>query len=340
MAGADDRVTAHAGRFLADITLTTRGDDHLAAALFERALEAARRIGEPFVLSRTLLMAGWVPYRRKRMDEAEAMFREALTVARGGQRADPWAEVRSLVAIASVWSLHASEEDALAMGEEALAIAERSGQPFTTAIAHQGVGASLRRLLRLDEALEHAELAVRGLRELGARWELASALGERGVIHRLAGRPEDAEADLREAVVLCRDLKERSLVSWTIAELARTLVVRGDPAAARAALDDPLARSAEAGPGSATALLVAESAVAVAEGDREVGLAKALAAIEAEDGDRRLPNPYAAQVWWTGSLFGPAEAGGGDAVEEAREILERNGWRQALREPELVPLNG
>ena len=206
------------------------------------------------------------------------MFREALTVARGGQRADPWAEVRSLVAIASVWSLHASEEDALAMGEEALAIAERSGQPFTTAIAHQGVGASLRRLLRLDEALEHAELAVRGLRELGARWELASALGERGVIHRLAGRPEDAETDLREAVVLCRDLKERSLVSWTIAELARTLVARGDPAAARATLDDPLARSAEAEPGSATALLVAESAVAVAEGDREAGLAKALAA--------------------------------------------------------------
>ena len=34
------------------------------------------------MLSRTLLMAGWVPYRRKRMDEAEAMFREALTVAR------------------------------------------------------------------------------------------------------------------------------------------------------------------------------------------------------------------------------------------------------------------
>ena len=110
-------------------------------------------------------------------------------------------------------------------------------------------------------------------------------------------------------------------MSWTIAELARTLVARGDPAAARATLDDPLARSAEAEPGSATALLVAESAVAVAEGDREAGLAKALAAIEAEDGDRRLPNPYAAQVWWTGSLFGPAEAGGGDAVERGSRDL-------------------
>ncbi|HTG47905.1 MAG TPA: AAA family ATPase [Actinomycetota bacterium] len=337
MAGGDDRVTAHAARYLADITLSVRGDDHLAAALSERALEAARRLGEPFVLSRTLLMAGWVPYRRNRMQEAEAIFREALTVARGSDRPDPWAEVRALVAIASVWSLHASEEDALAMGREALEIAERSAQPFTTAIAHQAVAASLRRLLRLDEALEHAEPAVRGLRELGARWELASALGERGTIQRLSGRTEEAEADLREAVVLCRDLRERSLVSWTIAELARTLVARGDPAAARAILDDPLARTAEAEPGSATALLVAESAVALSEGDREAALAKAVAAIASEDGEPRLPNPYAAQVWWTGSLFGPGEAGGDAAVEDARGTLVRNGWHQSLREPELVP---
>ena len=46
----DDRVTAHASRFLADITLTLRGDDHLAWALFERSLEAARKLGDPYVL--------------------------------------------------------------------------------------------------------------------------------------------------------------------------------------------------------------------------------------------------------------------------------------------------
>ena len=89
MAGDVDRVTAHAARFLADITLTIRSDDHLAAALFERALDAARRLGDPYVLSRTLLMAGWVPYRRKRMDEAEAMFRESLTVARRRRASRP-----------------------------------------------------------------------------------------------------------------------------------------------------------------------------------------------------------------------------------------------------------
>jgi predicted ATPase len=57
LAGGDDVVTAHATRFLADITMTIRGDDHLASALFERSLEAARRLGEPRVLARTLLMA-------------------------------------------------------------------------------------------------------------------------------------------------------------------------------------------------------------------------------------------------------------------------------------------
>jgi class 3 adenylate cyclase/tetratricopeptide (TPR) repeat protein len=340
MSDEDDRVTAHAARYLGDITLTIRGDDHLAAALFERALAAARRLGDPYVLARTLLMAGWVPFRRNRMDEAEAMFREALTAARGDDRADPWAEVRSLVGIASIWSLRASEEDALAMEREALSIAEASGHPFTTAISHVAVSASLRRLLRLEDSLEHADAAVRTLRELGARWELASALGERGAIHRVAGRPEDAESDLREAFVLCRDLKERALVTWTAAELARTLAARGDAAAARAILNDPLARAAENEPGSAAALLAAESATSLVEGDRVGALATAKAALEAEARTPLLPNPNSAQVWWVGALFGAAEAGGDAALEDARDTLERNGWRQALREPELVGRRG
>ena len=84
---------------------------------------------------------------------------------------------------------------------------------------------------------------IRTFRELGARWELASALGDRGAIHRVAGRLEDAEVDdLREAFVLCRDLKERALVTWTAAELARVLSMQGDTAGARQVLGDPAAR--------------------------------------------------------------------------------------------------
>jgi class 3 adenylate cyclase/tetratricopeptide (TPR) repeat protein len=331
-----DRVCAHASRFLADITLTIRGEPRRASDLFERSLRAARRLGQPHVLARTLLMAGWAPFWRHDLPRAEAMFREALAVARSVEGGDPWGESRSLVGIANVLSPVTDEEEALRVGLEALAVGEDAGQPFTAAIAHETIAASMRRLLRLEEGLEHAEAAIRTFRELGARWELASALSDRGAIHRVAGRLEEAETDLREAFVLCRDLQERALVTWTAAELARILATRGDPSAARQVLHDPTARLADGEPGSSTALLNAECLVALVEGDERTALAKARAAIEAETGPPEVPNPLAAQVWWAGRLFGAEEAGGQRVMDEARAVLERHHWAQALREPDLA----
>jgi tetratricopeptide (TPR) repeat protein len=320
--------------------MTIRGDDHLAGALFERSIDAARRLGDPRVLARSLLMAGWVPFWQNRLREAEGMFREALEVARSGDGADGWAEVRALVGIANVTSFDADESDALEVGREALGVGEAADQPFSIAVAHQVVGSSLRRLLQLDEALEHADASVVGLRGLGARWELASALADRGTIHRLRGDLESAGADLREGLVLCRELNDRALVGPTAAELARTLIAGGDLSGARSVLDDPHARTAEEQSWAATALLTAEAAAALAEDDREGALAKSLAALERSSRAPVAENPRAAAAWWTGSLFGSAAAGGDEAVEDARKRLDRNGWRQALREPELVGSTG
>jgi class 3 adenylate cyclase/tetratricopeptide (TPR) repeat protein len=336
LAAGDERVTAHAARYLADITFTVRGDEHLATSLFERSLRSARALGDPFVLARTLLMAAWVPFWRNRLDEAESMFAEALAVVRANERGDPWAEVRALVGLASVASPQGPEEQARTIGEEALAIAERAGQPFSEGIAHQLLAASCRRSLRSADALAHADAAVRIFRELGARWELASSLGDRGAIHRVTGRLDAAELDLREAFVLCRDLKERSLVTWTASELARTLAAQGDAAGARGVLADPLARIAEGEPGGATALALAEAVSALAEGDRPGARTRSLEALAAEAVVPVVPNPHAAVVWWIGSLFGPEAAGGQKSVDEAQATLRRNEWRQALREPELV----
>lgn len=331
----DDRVIAHAARFLADISMTIRGDEHLATALFERSLEAARRLGDPYVLSRTLLMAGWVPFVRNRLPEAEAMFRESLEVARSGGRRDAWSESRALAGLAGVTSAQAGESDALALALEALAVAEEAGQAFTAASAHQAVAASLRRLWRLEDAESHADTAIRTLRELGARWELASALGERGAILRVGGRLQEAERDFREAFVLCRDLRERALVTWIAAELARTLAMAGDVAGGRQVLDDPLARAAEGEPASAAALLLAEAVVAYRGGDRVAAQARSREAM-ARESVGGAANPVAAAVWWTGSLFGPEAAGGTEHLGQAQETLARNGWEQALREPALL----
>ena len=332
----DDRVRSHASRFLADLALTLRGDEERAAELFKDSIAAARRRGDPFGLARSLLMAGWVPFWRNELEPAEKLFREALEVAGSSSRGDAWVQGRALVALANVTSARGDERQALSFAREAHVIGRESGQAFTRAVAAENVAASLRRLLELDEALEYADEAVIGLRELGARWELAGALGDRGSIHRVAGRLEQAEGDLREAFLLCRDLQERALVTWTAAELARTLAARGDPGGARSVLDDPIARTAEGEPGSASALLVAECVVALAESDLPTARAKAAAAVEAERGPRGGPNAFAANVWWAGSLFEAEIVGGDEVLEEARDRLARNGWRQALAEPDLV----
>ena len=342
---SSDRVAAHASRFLGDIILTIQADPVGASELFERSLQAARRLGEPHVLARTLLMAGWAPFWAQDLPAAEAMFREALGAARSAQRRDAWAESRALVGIANVISPGGDEREALRVGFEALSIGEEAGQAFTSAVAHETVAASLRRMMRLDEAAEHAEAAIRTFRELGARWELASALGDRGSVHRVAGRLEEAETDLREAFLLCRDLRERALVTWISAELARILAAQGDPSAARQVLTDPTARLADGDQGSSSSLLTAESVVALVEGDEDTAMAKARAAIDSGSGPGGQ-NVRAAQVWWAGRLFGPDGAGDagasdqgsadGDAMRQAHDLLERHHWNQALREPDLA----
>ena len=138
-----DRVCAHASRFLADITLTIRGDDAAAAAAVRagaRGRPAPRR--SRTTLARTLLMAGWVPFWRNDLERAESMFREALEVARSREptrrlgrvaRAGGPRERRSRRRATrtrrsrSAWRRSRS-------GEEA-------GQAFTAAVAHETVAA-------------------------------------------------------------------------------------------------------------------------------------------------------------------------------------------------------
>jgi len=41
-------------------------------------------------------------------------------------------------------------------------------------------------------------------------------------------------------------------------------------------------------------------------------------------------------IWWTGLLFGAEAVEGEQALDRARETLERSGWQEAMREPELL----
>ena len=297
-----DTVRSHASRFLADITLTIRGDADAAAAMFERALgvgaQARRRVGAgPHApdgrLGAVLCVTTW----RAR---APCSKRRSTAARSNAERPDRWSEVRALVSLSSVTSEAGDEEDALALAEEGLEIGRASGQEFATATAEEKVALALRHMLRLDASLEHSERAIRTYRELGARWELAGAIGDRGVTYRLSGRLEDAEVELREAFSLCRGLKERGLVTWTAAELTKIQILRGDLSGAVQTMEDPFVT-----PGRARArFLLGAARDADRPRARDGGSSDGAwngrsAAVALEGRSRKGWNAEAAVIWWT-----------------------------------------
>ena len=324
---------AHAARFLGDIALNVDGDPDRAEDLFEQALETARGLDERYTLARTLLMAGWVPFWREDLDRARALFEEALQVARENPAGDRWAEARALTSLASTISPVGDEAECLELARQALAIGEEMKDAFTIAVAKEYVGNSLRRMWQLDDAFRYLDEAVKTFRDLGARWELASTIGDRGHVHMLAGRLAEAERDVRESLRICRALGEKSLLLWTVRELAQIVLMRGEAGEARHVLEQPLDAALEQW--SRVGFMWSNALVALVEGDRERG--RALAA-EALDTERRSGhrNPLAASVWWAASLFDDEAAGGPEQVDAARRTLEEAHWLHAIEEPKVV----
>ncbi|HEY1127645.1 MAG TPA: tetratricopeptide repeat protein, partial [Actinomycetota bacterium] len=333
--GTDPQIRADASRFLGDIELSIRGDLERAEELLQQALAAARELGDPWTLARTLLVAGWAPYWRNDMGKAREMFEEALVVARANPEGDPWAESRALGMVATLVENDGDQEEALALSSESLAIAEASGDRFSVAVARESVGNALRRTGRMREAEPHLNAAVDGFRELGARWELASALTSRGTLHRLAGRIDQAVKDLREGYRLCRELKERGIVTWTANQLAIALVRTGELQAAREVLEETSSIVGSGGPGSVDWLLEAEVEILLAEGDRDGALEKALDLLRLERVQGSAKD-VAARIWWIGRVFGPDAVGGTEEMERARSLLEETHWEAALMAPDLV----
>ncbi len=334
IAGDDVRTRADASRFLADITLSIYGDRDRAGELFDQALTAARELGDPWTLARTILSAGWAPYWRDDLAGARAKFEEALAIARAKPDGDPWAEARALVSLAVIISPDGDELECERLSREALAIGEQMDDPFTVAVAQNSLARSLRRMLRPEEAEPFSRQSVVTFRQLGARWELADALISHGQVLRQAGRLEEAEASFRESFRLCRDLKERSLTSWVGEELMDTLVLRGDLPAARQVLEE--AASLVGGDlDEVEELRYAHAVLLLAEGEVSAAAEAAAAEVETER-NRGWRNQLAAFVWWTGRVFGAQLVGGEEELSRAREVLEAAHWEEALRAPDLV----
>ena len=227
----DDPFTlALALRFLGDIAINVDADLEKATMLLDRSLVAAERMGDPWAITRTLLFAGWVPWTRDQYTEAEAIWRRALDVADPDDR---WARIRALTALSINRDSMGDLEEALRLIEEAVPLADDSGDLFSVAVVTVQRARVIEDLGRMEEALLAIEPALVIFEELGARWELADALAERGVLKRELGRLDEAEDDLRLAIRISEELGERQLAGWTWTALARVAERRGDEAEAK-----------------------------------------------------------------------------------------------------------
>jgi tetratricopeptide (TPR) repeat protein len=234
-------------RFLGDIAINVEADLDKAETLLDESLAAAEAIDEPWACTRTLLFAGWVPWTRGDHEAAEKIWRRALEVA---DPDDGWARVRALNSL----SINRTGSDriepdpegalreALALSDEASALAEEIGDQFSIAMTTVQRGRILDDQGRFEESLPCFDRAIAVFEDLGARWELGDATAERGIAKRELGRLDEAEEDLRKATRISEELGERQLASWTWRALAEVSERRGDKAEA----EQRLRRSREA----------------------------------------------------------------------------------------------
>ncbi len=234
----DDAFTlALALRFLGDIAINVDADVDEADRLLARSLQNAERLDDPWSVVRTLLFAGWVPWTRRRYADAEVIWRRALELV---DPDDGWARVRALncLSINRTGGPGAPDAgtdplgEALALSDEASALAEELGDPFSIAMTTVQRARVLQDMGRIEESLPCLDSAIAIFEDLGARWEYADAMAERGITMRELGRLDEAEDDLSRAIRVSEELGERQLASWTWRALARVSETRGDIALA------------------------------------------------------------------------------------------------------------
>jgi len=237
----DDVALSLALRFLGDISINVAADLDLAERQLASALEAAERLGDPDAIARTLLFAGWVPWTRNLLEEAEATWRRALEIASSVE--DRWALVRALVSLSIVIGDLGRLDEATATIERARETAIDMGDRFSLAVATVQEGRLLEERRDFEKSLPYFDRGIEIYTELGARWELGDALAERGIAQRELGRYDEAERDLQRAIAISEELGERQLAGWTWRALAHVSERRGDHATAeehrrRAALEE------------------------------------------------------------------------------------------------------
>ena len=157
--------------------------------------------------------------------------------------------------------------DGQRLGEEALAIARSSGDPWTIAVALNNLAV----LISADDTERARQLldeSVNLRRGLGERRLLAISLGNAGEVAIAEGRIAQAEAMLDEALAIAISLDFEPMKVWTRQSIARISLGRGEIEHAESLLLDALERAERVGEPDAQAIcLFGLAKVAAVRGD-------------------------------------------------------------------------
>ena len=180
-----------------------RGAPRSAALLLDRARDLTPP-DRPDDAHRRAVDAAYLHFESGDSLRAEAQLHDVIAELPPGPK-----RARGLVRLARVRSYEAQAEAADIFLR---AIEEAESDPGILAVAHEGVAACLFRLReRLDEAVEHAELAATLALELGDKGLAAEALGSRLLPETLLGR-EAAAATAERALALQEAANDRRIL--------------------------------------------------------------------------------------------------------------------------------
>jgi DNA-binding CsgD family transcriptional regulator len=251
-----------------------RGAPRAAALLLDRASELTPVEARDDRLRR-LVDAAYRHYESGDSPRAEAQLRAVLANLDAGP-----SRARALVRLARVRGYEAVEE-AVALFLQAAE--EAGGDRETLAAAHEGAAFCLWRLYeRLDEAVEHADLAARLALELGNEALAGEALGTRLIVELLLGR-ESAAATAALALSLQPAAEELRVLAQPRSAIAMDyLAWVNQPEQARAELLDLLQRAGELGDESSPPFILGHLSMVEAElGGLATALSRALEGQEA-----------------------------------------------------------
>jgi predicted ATPase/class 3 adenylate cyclase len=200
------------------------GEYEDAAEILTRAVALARRMSPARDIAIALWVLGWCERDLERAQSAQAAFEEALAVARKSHELD--LEIHNLTALGVVYSDRSDHRHAVQLHQEALDLAVKSGDDYTTLLtrvymasslsgmgdlgnSHRAFHESLPALLRIgdQEALADTAESYAGLlAAMGKEDHAVRILGSADAFRERINmpRPPHDGAQLREKLAICR----------------------------------------------------------------------------------------------------------------------------------------